>query len=279
MIRVRPIPPPPDVLVAEGSKGVLEREKAVAFFKVAANANEKFTFSAYSDTAVRHGLNAVFHFKCAYCEAYFGATQPVAVEHYRPKSGYVGVDSKLKRPGYYWLAATWENLLPSCTDCNTARRQEVDGEDPRTIGKGNQFPLADEQSRAKKPGDEKTEKRILLHPYWDHPERHLVFDETGAIKPARDKRGRESKKGAASIEVYALRRTGLALERARVATLIRATMKTIEEQRIVFAQTGHPLAEKAIRDGIATLKTFLDSKSPYSAMARQIARDFVADIE
>lgn len=274
MIRVRPVPPVPEFLL--GEKALAEREDAIDAF--GADPDAKFVFKAYKDRSVRRALNERFNFKCAYCEAYFGATQPVAVEHYRPKSAVVGADGKLKKPGYYWLAGTWDNLLPSCTDCNSAREQEVAGEDPRTMGKANKFPLKNEQARAKRPKQEQKEQRLLLHPYLDHPERHLVFDAEGGVKPARSKAGRESVKGAASIEVYALRRTGLATDRARVATLVRASVKQIGDLRVVFGRTGDPLVEQSLREEIATLKSFIDEKSPYSAMAKQLARELIDEI-
>jgi uncharacterized protein (TIGR02646 family) len=274
VIRVRPVPPVPEFLL--GEKAVEELEDAIETFEDDPNA--KFTFNAYKNRSVRRALNAAFHFKCAYCEAYFGATQPVAVEHYRPKSAVIGADGKLKKPGYYWLAGTWDNLLPSCTDCNSAREQEVAGEDPRTMGKANKFPLENEQARAKKPKQEKKEKRLLLHPYLDHPERHLVFDAEGGVKPARSAQGRESKKAVASIEVYALRRTGLATDRARVATIVRASVKRIGDLRILFGRTGDQLAEQMLREEIQTLKGFLADTQPYSAMAKQLASELVDEI-
>lgn len=274
MIRVRPLPPTPEFLL--GEKALAERDEAVEAFKQDKNAT--FTFSAYKNKSVRKALNAAFHFKCAYCEASFQATGPVAVEHYRPKSAVVGADGKLKKPGYYWLAGTWKNLLPSCTDCNSAREQEIEGEDPRTMGKANKFPIANEKARAKKPEQEKKEKRLLLHPYLDHPERHLVFDADGGIKPARTSQGRESEKGVESIEVYALRRPGLATERARVATLVRASVKQIGDLRVVLGRTGDPLLEQSLREEIATLKSFLAETSPFSAMAKQLASELVDEI-
>jgi uncharacterized protein (TIGR02646 family) len=273
VIRRRPVPVVPEYLLGEKALG--ERDDAIEAFRQDENA--KFTFNAYKNKSVRKALNAAFNFKCAYCEAYFGATQPVAVEHYRPKSAVLGADGKLKKPGYYWLAGTWTNLLPSCTDCNSAREQEIPGENPRTMGKANMFPIANEKARAKKPDQEKKEQRLLLHPYLDQPERHLVFDADGSVKPARTG-GRESKKGAASIEVYALRRPQLATDRARVATLVRASVKQIGDLRVVFGRTGDPLLEQSIREEIATLKSFLAETSPYSAMARQLASELVDEI-
>jgi uncharacterized protein (TIGR02646 family) len=274
MIRVRPVPPVPEFLL--GEKALAERDDAIKTFKQ--NKDATFTFSAYKNKSVRKALNAAFHFKCAYCEAFFGATGPVAVEHYRPKSAVVGADGKLKRPGYYWLAGTWANLLPSCTDCNSAREQELPGEDPRTMGKANKFPIANEKARAKKPEQEKKERRLLLHPYLDHPERHLVFDADGGVKPARNGSGRESEKGVESIEVYALRRPQLATDRARIATLVRASVKQIGDLRVVLGRTGDQLLEQSLREEIATLKSFLQETSPYSAMAKQLASELVDEI-
>lgn len=272
MIRVRPVPPVPEFLL--GQKALDEQAEAIKAFKTDPNA--KFSFNAYKNKTVRKALNAAFHFKCAYCEAFFGATQPVAVEHYRPKSAVVRADGKLKKPGYYWLAGTWINLLPSCTDCNSAREQEIEGEDPRTMGKANKFPIKNEKTRAKRPKQESKEQRLLLHPYLDHPERHLVFDEQGGVKPALTARG-ESDKGVQSIEAYALRRPGLATDRKRVATLVLASVKRIGRERIRLGQ-GDPLAEEALREEIAMLKSFIAETSPYSAMARQLASELVDEI-
>jgi hypothetical protein len=80
MIRVR-LPEPPQELV---DKGAVELEKARAHFGNAANAGKPFAFGAYKLGPVKDALNATFGFKCAYCESFFGATQPLDVEHFRP---------------------------------------------------------------------------------------------------------------------------------------------------------------------------------------------------
>ena len=104
-------------------------------------------FGVYKLTPVKDALNATFHFKCAYCESYFGATQPLDVEHFRPKSGVL-VGDELVWGVYYWLAASWGNLLPSCTDCNRPRRQALPDGSEQTLGKANQFPISSEAKRA-----------------------------------------------------------------------------------------------------------------------------------
>ena len=120
MIRVR-LPDAPEELV---EKGAAELVDARAHFGDAANEGAPFAFRVYKLGPVKEALNATFAFKCAYCESYFGATQPLDVEHFRPKSGVL-VDTDLVWGVYHWLAASWGNLLPSCTDCNRPRKQAL----------------------------------------------------------------------------------------------------------------------------------------------------------
>src|SRR5688572_13150422 len=103
-----------DAITAFGA--AIKRMKASR--KKNATLNCSFEFKAYGDELLRNALNQHYGYKCAYCETFYGASQPVAVEHYRPKGEVIDGDERV-RPGYYWLAANWENLLPSCTDCNS----------------------------------------------------------------------------------------------------------------------------------------------------------------
>jgi hypothetical protein len=81
-------------------------------------------------------LVAAQHEKCAFCEAKIRHTQPGDVEHFRPQAATrQSKDAPLRKPGYYWLAYEWTNLLLACAECN--RR-----------GKGNLFPLRDDARRA-----------------------------------------------------------------------------------------------------------------------------------
>jgi 5-methylcytosine-specific restriction endonuclease McrA len=224
----------------------------------------KFTFKAYKLKTVKDALNSVFFFKCAYCESYFGATQPLDVEHFRPKSGVL-VDGALESRLYYWLAGSWDNLLPSCTDCNRPRKQRLPDGTEITLGKANQFPIASESDRAKNEGDEKRESRLLVHPAKDQPDRHFEFDtEEGMVVPT-------SRKGRESVRVYALLRDGL----------VRARKEKQVEIRVHITQARR-LARKLERDGpdpdlttmlveeLDALKRYAEPQQPYSAMARRM---------
>jgi hypothetical protein len=161
--------PAPEVLTNQNGKGKQERQNNVALMGQNPPAVDSLVFTVYKEDEVRQALNQLFHGKCAYCESTYAATAPVDVEHYRPK-GRIVAGRKKKKPGYYWLAAEWANLLPSCIDCNRARRQEIPFASPpkQTVGKGDQFPIADESKRANAPGDE-VMKRLCAYcsiPVW-----------------------------------------------------------------------------------------------------------------
>jgi uncharacterized protein (TIGR02646 family) len=263
----------PVYLAARGSPGKSETESAIAFFRQRANRQKPFAFAAYKHVSVKEALNSLFHFKCAYCESSFRAVHPLDIEHYRPKSGYV-IRDRLRKPGYYWLAATWTNLLPSCIDCNRPRYQDVGDDDPEVAGKANKFPLRNERSRARRPGDEELEERLLLNPYLDRPGDHLTFMPDGIVR-AKLRRSGESEMGKASIETYALQRRGLVDERRDRAAEIAALMHAVEEWSAEFQETGSARAEQNLRDEITLLKEALLPNRPYTSMAKQMIEPFL----
>jgi hypothetical protein len=127
------------------------------------------------------------------------------VEHYRPKGGYRAEEGQpLSQPGYYWLAADWMNLLPSCTRCNSGETHDH-ADRPRVVsGKANWFPLANEKKRATKPGDENAETPLLLHPYRDDPHDHLKFAGEGVVRARNG-----DLRGQTTIDVIGLNRQDL----------------------------------------------------------------------
>ncbi len=216
-----------------------ERDAAIDFFSNTANyldnkklVEKSFGFKVYKDKELAKILSCDFRKKCAYCESKFGAVTSSDIEHYRPKASIGSGASELK-PGYYWLAGDWENLLISCPLCNRVRNHEVPGQTREVLlGKGSQFPLADEAGRVRKhDGDVANEDslRLLLHPCIDQPEKFLVFDDRGLVYPAGD--AAESQRGKVSIEVYALQRKDLV--EARLDEINELRSKVDDLQRLV----------------------------------------------
>ena len=138
----------------------------------------------YRDPDVKAALEKLFYDKCAYCESNGFAAFPWDVEHFRPKGSVAEAES---HTGYYWLAYTWTNLYPSCVFCNQRRKDQPTFDDPRlgpATGKLDQFPIANEDDRAKAPEDPlANEDPLLLDPCSDQPNLHLAFDATGRVSP------------------------------------------------------------------------------------------------
>ena len=159
---------------------------------------KSFTYSRYKQPEVKAALTELFFGKCAYCETFYERNQPVDVEHYRPKNGVDGYEG-----GYWWLGMDWDNLLPSCIDCNRKREQKVPPDFPtllenvikgqdfdhwesKTTGKSTAFPLLDETKRVldfERANDIGDERPLLIDPCRDDPADYISFfvDDIGAL--------------------------------------------------------------------------------------------------
>jgi uncharacterized protein (TIGR02646 family) len=111
---------------------------------------------------------AMQHGKCAFCESKVAHISYGDVEHFRPKAAYRQSETaKLKKPGYFWLAYSWDNLFFTCELCN--RRH-----------KANLFPLTRESGRAHLHNDDVTaESPMFINPAEEDPEALIAFDEAG----------------------------------------------------------------------------------------------------
>jgi hypothetical protein len=155
--------------------------------------------------ALKTCLQAYFYGKCAYCESEFVSVAWGDVEHYRPKRGVTGDKT---HPGYYWLAYSEQNLMPSCQLCNQGR------------GKRNWFPIAGQ--RAASPEDDLAkEQPLLLNPYEEadcgEGAAHFqyVFEEVGwSLLPTGRVEGLTDR-GRKSVELYDLNRGPLVKRRRK----------------------------------------------------------------
>lgn len=304
----RPSTPPPDLkgTKSKPSLGETELEQVLAFYAEKANLGKAFQFKAYKGTTVIEELNKLFFGKCAYCESKYQATQPVDVEHYRPKGGVYVPDSspagggkkagtktaaatelkmKLQKPGYYWLAAKWDNLLPSCIDCNRERNQKIPHETDPTkqpsvekVGKGNNFPLANESKRRLTPKSRKREVPLILDPTQDEPEKYLEFTEHGMVRPTQVD-GVDNQRGKVSIKVYALQRNGLVQERRGRALLVLAQIQRVRDVVEDFnREPGNKRFENRLDMEMAELEKYMQPEAEYAGMARQLIKKFYGSL-
>lgn len=292
----------PEVLL---TKGVEELEKATAYFGPPRQKPDAFPFAIYKHGEVKAALEKLFAGKCAYCETFYSSTQPMDVEHYRPKGAVDGDDA---HPGYWWIAMAWENLLPSCIDCNRKRNQITPKGDVSQVrlleetlkyssgslsgvGKKDSFPIAETGVRATQPDHLLVdEKPLLLNPCLDDPKEHLEYfcapENPVSFVVARTLEGGDpamigddglSLKGATSIHVYGLNRIGLVQARTEIlrqleflSTLVIDLLALSEDLDV--GAVGDPVkrARSAIM-GLADrileeMRTMAKPGKPYSAM-------------
>ena len=167
---------------------------------------------------VRKALNAAFRFKCAYCESFFGATQPVAVEHYRPKAqGHDATHGETR--------AITGSPRPRGTTCcppaptATARASRRSAGEARDDRQGEQVPDRDRERRARATGrgEQRSSGSCCTRTSTTPSGTSSSSTRGSCVTP--ESRGRHSPQGPCSIDVYALQRPGLV--KAREALQIR----------------------------------------------------------
>lgn len=213
-------------------------------------------YKAGAPSLVQH-----FKRKCGYCESVVvdATVRNPDVEHYRPKGrlreypgkGVVTDDGGRAHPGYFWLAYTWSNLLPSCPACNRPGTQTTSR---KTVGKWDFFPIMGRRVFDPTSDDiDEIEQPQLLNPWRDDPAEHLTFDDrTGII-------GSRTVRGKVTIDLLDLNRDGLltqrneAVQAARVAVANYALAyfqrlpNADELLRIADAQRSSALSHSAFR--------------------------------
>lgn len=139
--------------------------------------------SAYNDgktddkDSLKWTLKQIYYEKCAFCESYI-KNEVGDIEHFRPKNKNKN-ESKIcdKRYSYYWLAFSWDNLLPSCSKCNGKKSNCFDINGDRASYQKED--LADLHNNLEKYYH--IEKPKLLHPEYDKFEDKIAFNNKGEI--------------------------------------------------------------------------------------------------
>jgi hypothetical protein len=306
----------PDIIVhgkAIESEGERETKDAIVFFSDPANRSlsykkmgikgtrTKQSYTVYSDKTIRKILISMCKGKCAYCESRITAIYNGDIEHFRPKAGYNNFpEDDVVKPGYYWLASEWENLLFACPFCNQTNTHEAleDGSLKEVVlGKLNQFPLRTENYRLSYTHGNiyfsnkvaygsayylEESERLLIKPCTDsNVESLFKYDEQGAIIPNDGLTGIEKSRAEESIRVYALHRLNLVQPRREKIAQIKAQIRRVEiaiinlntyidksdEERMWF--------QGILREEMLALKKFCDDDQEYAGLARYFINNYL----
>ena len=215
----------------------------------------------YAHVEVKMALEELFQFKCAYCETSINRIE-WDVEHFRPKGR---VEERRDHPGYFWLPYEWDNLFPSCQLCNQFRKAKPRwlSEEPQFPGgKADHFPVEPESTRAMKPEDDiDKEKRILVDPCADEPEKMFKYDHDGQIFPLTNM---NKKKAEASIMIFNLRETRLRDDRkSKIKSLI-GLLKLAED----LGNNGNEIPARRVIE--IAKQMYLGDDSEYAGICRYV---------
>ncbi len=204
MIRIskKEIAPVPEILKTKG-------EAEIISFKNRYDNGERnfeskdFESKIYGHDEVKQILIKIQDNKCCFCESKISHVSYGDVEHFRPKTGWVQKDEKLNKPGYYWLAYQWDNLLLSCQICNQRHKK-------------NHFPLLPGSKRAVCHNDDiRHEQAIFINPGNEDVETLITFNEE-IPKAAND-----NERGIETINKLGLDRELLNEQRRKTLNMIR----------------------------------------------------------
>lgn len=257
-------------------------------------ANTKFTL--YKHATVKAALDKLFHGKCAYCESMISATQPMDVEHFYPKKHQENGEFP-----FLELAARWENLLPSCIDCNRRRNQNIAdivaylatdevSEVTTAAGKESQFHTVSYQHN----GDD-VELPALLDPCCElrDPGEYLThlfdIDEKYGVlvmpKAPPNDTDEKYQTAVATISTLALNRLGLRQARLRRLVEVQLVLQVLREDDAAYErlQEIDVPVDEALADVFSKIKSGVQNKAalleghlsrlccktaPYSLMVR-----------
>ena len=225
----------PNILSTKGVEATADLIK-----KVSNGVELEFNSAIYAHSDVKEALRTLQYDKCCFCESKISHIAYGDVEHYRPKAGWVQNDEPINKPGYYWLAYDWDNLLLCCQICNQRYKK-------------NYFPIQIEADRAiDHTIDKNKEKPLFIHPVNDDPEEHIEFNEDVP------KAVNGSVKGMATIEKLGLDRE-----------LLNKQRKTkLNEFKIIYGLAiGHPDTEQKKAAKAFILKAQSEN-AEYSSMLR-----------
>lgn len=213
----------------------------------------KFDSNIYGAQDVKAALIKTQFGKCCFCESKIVHISYGDVEHFRPKGAWrQSKEDQLTRPGYYWLAYTWDNLLLACQLCNQRF-------------KGNTFPLLTIARRIHTPSQNiAQEDPEFINPYHEDPDLYIKYrgDTPYSVN--------NNQRGTSTITSLGLRRK--ALRERRLAVL--EPLKLIYQ--LATGQIPCSPADKMRAEEI--LEDFTSPQAEYSAAVKSSLEDGFAHV-
>ena len=184
----------------------------------------------WRDDAVRGVIWKMHNGRCCYCERYRDETRESDVEHFRPKTAVSGTPTL--KPGYWWLAYEWSNLLFACKTCN----QKF---------KGTKFPITGKRARKKSDSLAK-ESPLLIDAVKENPEDFLDYDFTRPKMIVPHGKSPNLHRGNKTIEICGLDRDELNRQRYTAKKDLVRILKRMFKALDAFSVEGEAVVGKEI---------------------------------
>jgi uncharacterized protein (TIGR02646 family) len=255
VIRIKKPTQAPAVLQSRGSKAT---QQLCAEYDGDPRSRRRWKFDSklYGAKSVKAALQKAQHDKCAFCESKISHIAYGDVEHFRPKAGYRQKPTEpIRKPGYYWLAYDWTNLLFCCQICNQRN-------------KGNHFPLINDANRARSHHDDiKHEQPLFINPADEDPREFLEFREEYVCATDGNSRG------AQTIDVLGLNRELIAERRGDLLAKLKILIVCREQLKAKPGGHPDPLSKNHIAMINAHLERCASDSAEYAAMVRALLKN------
>lgn len=253
---------PKEVPTVLMTKGVAETKKNKELYdntpdEKRADLDFSFKESIYRHKTIKDKLVEIQKNTCCYCETSLVSCTG-DVEHYRPKTRYKQSkeDKGFHKPGYFWLAYDWNNLLVACKNCNSKYKIDY-------------FPVSDSQKRLTPKGEDNTDEHpLILNPYELKDEEissHLGFK--GAEEYGK------TIEGGATVKYCGLDNPILTDDRNKMYSKLQRKKETIEVYRHKY---GDAVAKDMEEDLKNDIRNYL-KEGEYTLMIRCNFKEYIDD--
>jgi uncharacterized protein (TIGR02646 family) len=223
-------PQEPQILIDNKALWDVELKEALAHYGSISKVPQTIV-CRYNHISIRTPLINSSHEKCAYCEGKPLECGNIEIDHFKPKSRYPDATFE------------WENMVPSCHDCNNSK------------------------------GTHDTQKEPIINPYDTDPETVFYFDSIQIIPLS----GNEFDKAQRTINIFGLNALRLLKPRAEVLATLTDYINDIKRtMREYTSENDASRKEKILRNlknAISTAETTLQPTERYAGFCRSFLKN------
>ncbi|PFD04500.1 AAA family ATPase [Bacillus cereus] len=213
--------------------------------------DKSYQLSKSVSNETRKNLVMNFNNKCAYCESKIDSI--AQINNYRPIGGARNSDGEVSKEHYWWLKFEWDNLLPTCPECNA--------------NKSNRFPVLSDRVNVGVFEHKELEREspALLHPYYDNPEEYFLYNEGGYIYS-------DIHRARITIEILNLNRINLVNQRRKEYISLKIKWDMLVD--CYFDTLNSNSVENTLRlnEMIFEIKSILGAEGEFCGLKRQFIR-------